>query len=136
MKPTALIFLSLTVLFAGSASAAQVTACSATVTPNPVVSRLGKDEFRVAFGIGGEECRGIGCAGTIDYRTIWEDEKGVRNVDVKRVGYSIPAGAAQSITVDRSYFDTAEGKHTTQVVDVRIDKVSCALGVDAELAAR
>lgn len=136
MKIFAAISLGLTALFAGSATAAPATTCSATVTPHPVVLRLGKDEFRLAFGIGGKECRRTGCAGTIDYRTTWQDEKGVRNVDVKRVGYSIPADAAQSITVDRSYFDTAEGKHTTQVVDVRVDKVSCALGAEAELAVR
>jgi hypothetical protein len=110
----------------------------AVLTHDPLVMRLDKDEFRIAFGIGARACLSRGCSGVIRYRVEWKTEDGALISDVKRVAYSMPPHAARTITVDRQYFDTAEGAHTTQVVKVTVERISCAPGGNpaaAQLAA-
>lgn len=106
-------------------AAAVSAACSVTVNDQPVVMRIGKDEFRIAFGVNADACQS-GCSGTIRYQAAWRTDDGVTNVDRKQLSYSIPDGATRSIAVDRHYFDTAEGKHTTDIVHVSVDDVSCS----------
>jgi hypothetical protein len=91
----------------------------------PVVMRIGKDEFRIAFGITGDGCTDKPCNGTIRYHAAWRADDGVGNTENKLLSFNIPDGAKRSIAVDRHYFDTSEGKHTTDLVDVTVDKISC-----------
>ena len=98
--------------------------------------RIGKDEFRIAFGVNGEQCQGDACSGSIKYQTTWKTENGATNVERKQLSYEIPHGASRTVAVDRHYFDTAEGKHTTQIVQVSVDQVSCTRGTEASLAQR
>lgn len=108
-----------------SGAGAAPAACSVNVSEHPVVMRIGKDEFRIAFAVNSDTCRESGCNGTIRYQAAWKTEDGSTSVDRKRLSYSIPDGATRSIAVDRHYFDTSEAKHTTDIVHVSIDKVSC-----------
>lgn len=110
---------------ATAASAAPAETCSVSLTNEPVVMRLDKDEFRIAFGVAGERCASEGCNGVIRYQADWKTEDGVARTDSKLLSYTVPRGANRSIAVDRHYFDTAEGKHTTDIVKVRVDEVSC-----------
>jgi hypothetical protein len=103
---------------------------TAAVTQPPLVMRLSKDEFRIAFGIGAPGCA-RGCSGVIRYRVDWKTEDGAVISEFKRVGYSVPPHANRTITVDRAYFDTAEGAHTTSVVRVVIDRITCTDGGQA-----
>ena len=121
---TALLALAV-ILQLGNTTAA-AAACSVTVSEQPVVMRIGKDEFRIAFGVNSDTCRDSGCTGTIRYQAAWQTEDGLTNVERKLLSFSIPNGASKSIAVDRHYFDTAEGKHTTDVVRVSVDDVSCS----------
>jgi hypothetical protein len=98
--------------------------------------RIGKDEFRIAFGVNGEQCQGDACSGSIKYQTTWKTEDGATKVEQKQLSYEIPHGANRTVAVDRHYFDTAEGKHTTQIVQVSVDQVSCTRGTEANLAQR
>jgi hypothetical protein len=111
-------------LAAGNALAAEAT-CAVSVTNDPVVIRMDKDEFRIAFGVTGDACDTKGCSGVIRYRASWRTEDGAQAVDNKVLSYDIPSGAKRSIAVDRHYFDTSEGRHTTDVVEVKVDDVSC-----------
>ena len=109
---------------AGAFAASNV--CSVTLAQDPVVMRLGKDEFRIAFGLSGENCaQASGCAGTIDYRADWKAEDGTSRNEHKQLAFTIPDGAKRSLVVDRHYFDTSEGKHTTDVTMVSVEHVSC-----------
>ena len=127
-----LISLSLSVLVGLSAAGAAPTAERAvTLTHHPLVMRLNKDEFRIAFGINGERCAESGCNGSIRYRVNWKTLDGITRSEVKHVNYVVPPRASRTIAVDRQYFDTAEGQHTTDVVDVSVDSISCADGVEA-----
>jgi hypothetical protein len=108
-----------------AAAAATPETCKVAVAADPVVIRLDKDEFRIAFSVAGEECRRSGCTGAIRYKAAWRTDDGVERTDQKLVSFDIPNGASRSIAVDRNYFDTGEGKHTTDVVEVRVDDVSC-----------
>jgi hypothetical protein len=110
----------------GDAIAADAPVCAVTVTNEPVIIRMNKDEFRIAFGVAGDQCADGGCAGAIRYKATWKTDDGAQSVDSKVLSYDIPSGSKQSIAVDRHYFDTSEGKHTTDLVDVRVDDVSCA----------
>jgi len=107
-------------------AAIPATTCAVTVAKNPVIIRMDKDEFRIAFGVSGERCQESGCSGVIRYKAAWRTENGEQSVDTKLLSYDIPNGASQSIAVDRHYFDTSEGKHTTDLVQVTVDDVSCA----------
>ena len=87
--------------------------------------RISKDEFRVAFGIEGTRCFPVGCRGSIRYRVIWTTEDGLTRSDSRRVNYALSRNSRRSITVDRQYFDTSEGEHTTQVVSVNVETITC-----------
>jgi hypothetical protein len=100
-------------------------ACTVSLTQEPLVMRVGKDEFRIAFGVEGASCNDTGCAGSIKYKATWQTEQGTQVVDRKTLDFSIPSGAKRSISVDRHYFDTSEAGHTTQVVHVDVDGISC-----------
>jgi hypothetical protein len=112
-------------LAVGNAAAAEAS-CAVNVTDEPVVIRMDKDEFRIAFGVAGDACEKDGCAGVIRYHAAWRTEDGTESTDDKVLSYEIPSGAKRSIAVDRHYFDTSEGRHTTDLVGVKIDDVSCA----------
>ena len=107
-------------------AATPATTCAVTVAKDPVIIRMDKDEFRIAFGVSGERCQESGCSGVIRYKAAWRTENGEQSVDTKLLSYDIPNGASQSIAVDRHYFDTSEGKHRTDLVQVTVDDVSCA----------
>jgi hypothetical protein len=102
---------------------------SVSLTQEPVVMRLSKDEFRIAFGINSEHCAATGCNGVIHYRVDWKAEDGTTRSENRRVNYAAWPSAGRSITVDRQYFDTAEGAHTTDVIRVNVDKITCVDGV-------
>ena len=111
-------------LAAGNAFAAEAT-CAVNVTNDPLVIRMDKDEFRIAFGVAGDACAKDGCSGVIRYRAAWRTEDGAEATDSKVLSYEIPSGAKRSIAVDRHYFDTSEGKHTTDLVRISVDDISC-----------
>jgi hypothetical protein len=114
-----------------SAVAAPAAEHSASLTQDPVVMRLSKDEFRIAFGINSERCASTGCNGVIHYRVDWKAEDGLTGSESRRVSYAALPSMGRSLTVDRQYFDTAEGAHTTDVVKVSVDKITCLDGVDS-----
>ena len=107
-------------------AATPAATCAVEVTQDPVIIRMDKDEFRIAFGVSGETCEQSGCAGVIRYKAEWKTDDGKQSVDTKLLSYDIPNGASHSIAVDRHYFDTSEGKHTTDLVQVTVEDVSCA----------
>jgi hypothetical protein len=108
-----------------SGTAARVSKRPVSLTQDPLVMRLDKDEFRVAFGIDAGGFGSIGCNGVIRYRVDWKTEDGTTRSDIKRVNYSVLPGAGRTITVDQQYFDTAAGEHTTDVLKVSIDEITC-----------
>jgi hypothetical protein len=105
-----------------------------SLTEDPVVMRLHKDEFRIAFGLNAERCAVSGCNGVIRYRVDWTTEDGTPRSEIKRVSYTVAANSSRAITVDRQYFDTAEGAHTTDVVRVTVDMITCVDGADRPAA--
>jgi hypothetical protein len=125
-----IVRLSLVVLLCVTAQAAQATPLI-SLSQSPLVMRLSKDEFRIAFGINGERCPPNGCHGLIRYRVDWRTEGGVTRSEVKQVYFAVSPHSARSITVDRQYFDTAEGAHTTEVVNVSVDNITCYAGTEA-----
>ncbi len=122
MIPLSLIALS---VWSAATLAASPSGRSISLTQEPLVMRLNKDEFRIAFAINGERCGADGCSGMIRYRVDWRTQDGATRSEIKHVGYTVPARAARTIAVDRQYFDTAEGQHTTEVVNVRVDAITC-----------
>ncbi len=102
-----------------------------SLSQSPLVMRLSKDEFRIAFGINGEQCGESGCHGLIRYRVEWRTEGGATRSEVKQVDFAVLPHSGRSIAVDRQYFDTAEGAHTTEVVNVSVDVITCYAGADA-----
>jgi hypothetical protein len=121
----------LAVLTASAANAAPVSAHAVSLTQDPVVMRLSKDEFRIAFGLNAERCATAGCNGVIRYRVDWKTEDGTMRSEIKRVSYAAVPSAHRALTVDRQYFDTAEGAHTTDVVRVSVDMITCVDGVES-----
>ena len=113
-----------------AAGAAPRSELAVSLTQEPLVMRLNKDEFRIAFGVNGERCGANGCSGMIRYRVQWKTADGAAHSEVKRVGYSVSPLAPRTIAVDRQYFDTAEGRHTTDVVKVTVDAITCRDGVE------
>ena len=109
----------------GGVQAAAPTKSLVSLTQAPLVIRLSNDEFRVAFGVKGERCFPTGCGGWIRYRVVWRAENGLTRSEIRRVNYFIFPNSRRSITVDRQYFDTAEGEHTTQVVSVNVELITC-----------
>ena len=111
--------------------------CSVSLTQDPLVMRVGKDEFRVAFGLDGSACKASGgCSGTIRYNATWQAEDGTRSTVQKAVAFEIPQGAERSLSVDRGYFDNGEALHTTELVAVGVDQIRCDAGAQGELASR
>ena len=95
------------------------------LTQDPLIMRLSKDEFRIAFGINGERCGPQGCSGLIRYRVDWKTPDGTTRSEIRHVNYTVSPNASRTIAVDRQYFDTAEGQHTTDVLKVSIDAITC-----------
>jgi hypothetical protein len=124
-----MIPLSLMAMLTMSAGAAPASEHSVSLTQDPLVMRLNKDEFRIAFGINGERCGENGCSGMIRYRVNWKTADGTTRSEIKHVNYTVSPRARRTIAVDRQYFDTAEGQHTTDVVKVSIDAITCRDGV-------
>ena len=104
-----------------------------SLTQSPLVMRVGKDEFRVAFGINSVGCARIGCYGAIRYRVNWKAEDGTTRSDIREVGYTVVPTAARTITVDRQYFDASEGAHTTDVAEVTVARITCHRGVESRV---
>ena len=116
------------------AGAAPASKHSVSLTQDPLIMRLNKDEFRIAFGINGERCGANGCSGMIRYRVDWKTAEGATHSEIKHVSYTVSPRAPRTIAVDRQYFDTAEGQHTTDVVKVSIDAITCRDGADERAA--
>jgi hypothetical protein len=127
LTATALLVIAGTFSAAGQAAPPAVRA---HLTHPPLVMRLSKDEFRIAFGIDAPGCA-AGCSGVIRYRVDWRTEDGAVISEVKRVGYSVLPRSRRTITVDRQFFDTAEGAHQIEVVKVHVASISCNAGEDA-----
>ena len=127
--PMKLLSLPLIAIVSLSASlgavAAPPTQHAISVTHEPLVMRLNKDEFRIAFGINGEQCGANGGTGMIQYRVDWKTPDGTTRTERKHVSFTVSPLATRTIAVDRQYFDTAEGQHMTDVVKVRIDAITC-----------
>jgi len=60
----------------------------------------------------------------------WKTEQGLTRSELKQVSYTVPPRSQRSIAVDRQYFDTAEGQHTTEIVNVTVDAITCHEGVE------
>ena len=119
--------LSLMAMMTLSAGAAPPVERSVSLTQDPLIMRLNKDEFRIAFGINGERCGANGCSGMIRYRVDWKTADGTTRSEIKHVNYTVSPHTSRTIAVDRQYFDTAEGQHTTDVVKVSIDAITCEI---------
>jgi hypothetical protein len=117
-----------TLTLGAAAGAAPPSVQSVSLTHEPLIMRLNKDEFRIAFGINGERCGANGCSGMIRYRVDWKTQEGTTRSETKHVSYTVSPLAGRTIAVDRQYFDTAEGQHTTDVVRVRVDKITSTAG--------
>jgi hypothetical protein len=124
--PLPLIAMSAIALLASSAYAAPPPKRSVSLTQDPLVMRLNKDEFRIVFGIDGERCGAQGCSGLIRYRVDWKAQDGTARSEIRHVNYTVLPSAGRTIAVDRQFFDTAEGQHTTDVVKVSVDSISCS----------
>ena len=133
MKMISLSLLGLLTVTAGAVAAAP-SQRSVSLTQDPLVMRLSKDEFRIAFGIDGERCGKKGCSGMIHYRVDWKTADGTTRSEIKHVNYSVSPQARRTIAVDRQYFDTAEGQHTTDIVKVSIAAITCHDGVEVRMA--
>ena len=108
-----------------SGSAAPALKRSVSLSQDPLVMRLGKDEFRIAFGLNAGRSASNGCDGVISYRVDWKTEDGTTRREAKQVKFTVLPGASRTITVDHQYFGTAEAAHTTDVVKVSVDKITC-----------
>jgi hypothetical protein len=125
-KTTLLLVIGLLTLGAAGISSAAKRAV--TLTQDPLVMRLSKDEFRIAFGVNAERGAPNGCNGVIRYRVDWKTEDGTTRSEVRLVNYTVSPHATRAMTVDRQYFDTAEGQHTTDVLKVSVDRITCLEG--------
>ena len=131
MKMIPLCLMTMMTLTSGAAPAPKP---SVSLTQAPLIMRLDKDQFRIAFGINGERCGAIGCSGMIRYRVQWRIADGTTRSEIKHLSYSVSPLAGRTIAVDRQYFDTAEGQHTTDVIKVIIDRITCRAGVGERTA--
>ena len=133
LLPLSLIVMTALGASVGAVAAAAVAAPPAkrsiSITHEPLVMRLNKDEFRIAFGINGEHCGANGGTGLIQYQVDWKTPDGTTRTERKHVSFTVSPLATHTIAVDRQYFDTAEGQHMTDVTKVRIDAISC-VGID------
>jgi len=98
----------------------------------PLVMRLSKDEFRIAFGLNAGRIADRGCAGVVRYHVDWKTEDGTSRSERRQVNYSVAPRSSRSITVDRQYFDTGEGQHTTEIVRVSVERITCLDAGDAQ----
>jgi len=98
---------------------------SASLSQDPLVMRLDKDEFRIAFGINAGRFAANGCNGDVRYLVNWKAEDGTTHSEIKRVNYTVLPGVSRTIAVDQQHFDTAKGEHTTDVVKVKVAKITC-----------
>jgi hypothetical protein len=110
---------------AADGTAASASRRAVSLTQEPLVMRLDKDEFRIAFGLNAGRFASNGCNGVIDYRVDWKTEDGATRSLAKRVNYTVLPGANRTITVDHQYLDTAAAGGTTDVVKVSVDKITC-----------
>jgi hypothetical protein len=133
MKTMSLSLMAMMTLSAG-AIAAPPAERLVSLSQEPLIMRLNKDEFRIAFGINGERCGAHGCSGVIRYRVEWKTTDGATRSEIKHVSYTVSPLARRTIAVDRQYFDTAEGQHTTDVVRVSIDAITCRDGAGERTA--
>lgn len=124
MKTISLPAAALLCLTAGAAYAG-APGHSASLTHDPLVMRVSKDEFRIAFGIHAENCAANGCNGVIRYRVDWKAADGVTRTETRRVAYVVSSGAPRTIAVDRQYFHDGEGRDTTEIVRVKVDGITC-----------
>jgi hypothetical protein len=129
-----IILLSLLAMTALSAGAAPASKHLVSLSQDPLIMRLNKDEFRIAFGINGERCGANGCSGMIRYRVDWKTADGATRSEIKNVSYTVAPRTRRTIAVDRQYFDTAEGQHTTDVVKVSVDAITCHDGAGERTA--
>ena len=125
LKTIALSLLA-TLTLSAAAGATPPSARSVSLTQDPLIMRINKDEFRIAFGINGDRCGANGCSGMIRYRVEWKTQDGMIRSETKHVSYTVSPLAPRTIAVDRQYFDTAEGQNTTDVVKVRVDAITSA----------
>jgi hypothetical protein len=130
MKKISLFLMAALALSVG-AIAAPAPEPSVSLSQEPLVMRLSKDEFRIAFSINAERCGPSGCNGVIHYRIDWKTEDGTTRSETKLVSYTVPPHANRAMTVDRQYLDTAEGAHVTDVIKVRVDKITCLDGEES-----
>jgi hypothetical protein len=128
IKLTPTLFLAIAAL---GAQGVQAQARAISLSQSPLVMRMSKDEFRIAFGINAQKCAATGCHGFIQYRVHWKTEQGLTRSELKQVSYTVPPRSGRSIAVDRQYFDTAEGQHTTEVVNVSVDAITCHEGAES-----
>jgi hypothetical protein len=112
-------------LAASGANGALASERSVSLTQAPLVMRVNKDEFRIAFGIDGQACGQNGCTGSIRYRVEWQTAQGAKRSEIKELEYIVAPRAGRTIAVDRQYFDTAEGANTTEVLKVSVDRITC-----------
>jgi hypothetical protein len=129
LLPLSLIVMTALSANQGAVAAAAVAAApvqhTLSVTHEPLVMRLNKDEFRIAFGVDGEHCGANGGTGLIQYRVDWKTPDGTTRTERRHVSFTVSPLATHTIAVDRQYFDTAEGQHMTDVVRVHVDAITC-----------
>lgn len=128
MIPMYLLAVAVTAATAAGPGVAAPSEHAIELTQTPLVMRVTKDEFRIAFGVHGERCASTGCSGLIHYRVDWKPMDGVTRSETKQVSYTISPHTGRTIAVDRQYFDTAEGAHTTDVVKVSVYRITCEDG--------
>ena len=124
MKLKSMFFMIAMTAGAGPVAFAAPPESAVLLTGDPVVMRLSKDEFRIVFGIEGRSCIPHGCNGSVRYRVDWKASDGTTRSEQKEVNYSVSPDAARTIAVDRQYLDTAEGAHTVDIVNVRVDTIT------------
>jgi hypothetical protein len=88
---------------------------------DPLVIRLNKDEFLIAFGVDAKKCGTNGCNGVINSRVDWKAEDGTIRSTLSRVTFTAPAGADRTIAVDHQHL---KGNGTTQILSVSVEGIS------------
>jgi hypothetical protein len=116
------------VLLVATAQATEPASPTASLSHGPLVMRMSKDEFRIAFGINAPPCTPQGCHGVIRYRVNWSADDGSGGAESKQVNYVILPHSSRTIAVDRQYFDTAEGEHTIELTGVNVLEITCRVG--------
>jgi hypothetical protein len=133
MKMISMLMVGVLAAGAGAAATAEESAKhtslrTVSLVGAPLVMRLNADEFRIAFGIDGKQCMPSGCSGLIHYRVHWKTADGTARSEARRVSYQVSPHSGRTIAVDRQYLDTAEGAHTTDVLGVSVDRITCRDG--------